>query len=189
MVRQMSEKGRHPGTTLYVHVDDISNIIKAVSQQELCKKAIKWAKGFRRWTDELQLDISDKSVVVPVCKAARAFTKLAQAAHIPVRMDKQGGDIGVDTSSGATRTTKKQKERIRACVKQARRACFLARRRKKARRLAMTAIKPAQLYGHTAVGMSPSNINDCKANITEATGMAGANACSTSLLSWAFRKK
>ena len=52
----------------------------------------------------------------------------------------------------------------------------------------MTAIKPAQLYGHTAVGMSPSSINRCKANITEATGMAGASACSTSLLSWAFRK-
>ena len=60
---------------------------------------------------------------------------------------------------------------------------------KKARRLAMSAIKPAQsaLRPH-GCGHVPPSINDCKANITEATGMAGANACSTSLLSWAFRK-
>ena len=84
MVRHLSESGRHPDTTIYVHVDDISNIIKAKSQQEFSTKAIKWAKDFKRCTDELKLDISDKSVVVPVCKAAEAFTKMAQ--------DKEGVD-------------------------------------------------------------------------------------------------
>ena len=67
-------------------------------------------------------------------------------------------------------------------------ASFLARRNKKARKLAITAIKPAQLYGHTAVGMSPTSINACKSNIAEATGMAGANACSTPIFAWAFRR-
>ena len=103
---------------------------------------------------------------MPVCKAAEAFTKLAIAAHIPIHMDKEGVDIGVDTSSGAARTTKKQKERIGVCAKKARRACFLARRRRKARKPAMTAIKFAQLYGHTVVGMSPSMVGKCKQNVT-----------------------
>ena len=59
------------------------------------------------------MDISDKSVVVPICKAAEAFTKMAQAADIPIHMNKEGVDIGVDTSSAAARTTTKQRERIR----------------------------------------------------------------------------
>ena len=36
--------------------------------------------------------------------------------------------------------------------------------------------------------MSPSTINACKSNTVEATGLWGANACSTSVLAWAFRR-
>ena len=187
MVRQLAEA--HPDTSLYLHVDDISNLTKGGSQKELSDKAFKWASDFKDWTIALKLDISEKSVVVPVCKAAEVFTKRAVAANIPMQMKKEGVDIGVDTSSATARTVTKQLARIEACSSKAKRASFLSKRNKKARKLAITAVKPAQLYGHTAVGMSPSCINKCKANITEATGMAGANACSTSILAWAFRKK
>ena len=106
-----------------------------------------------------------------------------------MRVEKEGVDIGVDTSSAANRTTAKQRERVNACKKRANRAKCLSRRNIKARKLALTAVKPSQVYGQTAIGMSPSMVNRCKHNVTEATGLAGASACSTSILAWAFRKR
>ena len=173
---------------MYVHVDDISNLIVGRSQREVSSQAIKWARHFNSWTKVLKLDISDKSVVVPDNWAAANFAKLAERDGIPLKVAKEGVDIGVDAASAAKRVVTKQQERIGACKKKAKRACYLSRRNKRARKLAITAIKPAQLYGHTAVGMSPSSVNKCKANAAEATGLAGSNACSTSLLAWAFRR-
>ena len=186
MVRHLAKT--HKDTSLYLHVDDISNLTRGTSQKELSDKAFEWAKDFEDWTTDLKLDISDKSAVVPVCKAAEVFSKRVVGASIPMKMMKEGVDIGVDTSSAAARTVTKQLERVKACSSKAKRASFLARRNKKARKLAIAAIRPAQLYGHTAVGMSPSCIDKCKANTTEATGMAGASACSASILAWAFRR-
>ena len=54
--------------------------------------------------------------------------------------------------------------------------------------MALAGVKPSQIFGHTAVGMSPTIVNKCKSNIAEATGMMGAGACATSVIRWAFRK-
>ena len=54
--------------------------------------------------------------------------------------------------------------------------------------MALSGVKPSQIFGHTAVGMSPTTVNKCKSNIAEATGMMGAGACATSVIRWAFRK-
>ena len=51
----------------------------------------------------------------------------------------------------------------------------------------MTGAKPAQDYGYTAIGASPSTISACRRNLTLASGMAGCGACPTTTLKWAFR--
>ena len=115
-----------------------------------------WAKDFKQRTVALKLEISDKSTAVPDCWASRIFVKSAAKMDIPIKASRAGEDIGVDTTSAATRSVKKQRERINACKKKAGRAGFLSRKNRKCRKLAITAIKPAQLYGHTAVGIAPS---------------------------------
>ena len=79
MVKHLST--RHRDTSVYLHVDDISNLVKARSQQELSSKAFRWAKDLKQCTVELKLDISDKSVAVPVCRAAEDFRALQDASQ------------------------------------------------------------------------------------------------------------
>ena len=79
MVKHLSTK--HPDTSLYLHVDDISTLTEAKWQRELGSKDFEWAWGYKQCTDDLKLDISDKSVAVPICQAAENFTKGALATR------------------------------------------------------------------------------------------------------------
>ena len=186
MVKQLSDA--HRNSKLYIHVDDISNLIKANSEAGLIREAIKYAKDFARHARGLLLTISDKTTAVPDSNATRKFASMAQRLNIPMKVAKEGVDIGVDTSSASRRTTKKQKARITQTRHRATRVALLARKTTRVRRLAMTGVKPAQSFGHTAAGMAPTTINGCKTNILEATGMMGTGACATSVIRWAFRK-
>jgi hypothetical protein len=49
--------------------------------------------------------------------------------------------------------------------------------------LALTGVRPAQTYGHTAVGMPPTSIEACKRNLLVATGLASAGVCGTTAIS------
>ena len=100
----------------------------------------------------------------------------------------QGIDIGVDTSAANRRSVAKQKARTVEVKKRAWRTGILAKRNRKAKRLALTGVAPSQKYGHTAVGMAPSNVDKCKANIAVATGCMSAGACSTAAIKWSFRR-
>ena len=134
------------------------------------------------------LDISDKTTVVPDNTHTQLFAKIVSRIGIPMSVNSEGVDIGVDTSSAARRSTKKQTARVKQTKHRARRTSILAKKNHKARRLALTGVKPAQIYGHTAVGMAPTTTNKCKSNIAASTGMMGAGACATSVIRWAFRK-
>ena len=97
-----------------------------------------------------------------------------------MKVARAGVDIGVDTSAASKRTTTQQSHRIRAANNRAKRVARLVKRWTKTRRLAMTGAKPAQTYGHTAIGMAPTQLRACKRNIAESTGLQAAGACSTS---------
>ena len=79
-----------------------------------------------------------------------------------------GVDIGVDTAASARRTVKKQTERLNASAKRTQRTAFMAKKRHKARRIAIIGVKPALSYCHTAVGMSTTMANRCKKQLAEA---------------------
>jgi len=179
----------HKGvTSIYIHVDDISTLTKARDKDKMVSKAFEFATKFKEASNELLLDISDKTTVVPYNEHTRQFADMANAIGIPMSADAAGVDIGVDTSSSARRATQKQAARIKQARNRARRTATLAKLNHKARRLALTGVQPAHSYGHTAVGMSPTATNGCKRNIATATGMMGAGACATSTIQWAFRK-
>ena len=57
---------------------------------------------------------------------------------------------------------------------------------RKARRTALTGVHTAQTYGHTSVGMSPTQVDSCKSNVAEAIGLMGAGACATTAIKWSF---
>ena len=101
--------------------------------------------------------------------------------------EKTGGDIEVDTTASHKRVTNKQKQRINSTRKRAARAGRFGKRNAKARRIALTGVHTAQIYGHTAVGMAPTNVSACKTNMAEATGLSGAGACATTAIRWTFK--
>jgi hypothetical protein len=168
-------------------VDDMSNLATADSAHTLAKRAVEYGVHFKQHIDRLKLEISDKSMVVPNCQAARDFNGSMTRLGIPMKTANHGVDIGIDTTSAAARCTTKQVERIQSTASKAKRVAILAKRNHKARRLAITGVKPAQDYGHTAVGMAPSRVKACKTNIAMATGMLSPGSCGTSIIKWAFR--
>lgn len=111
----------------------------------------------------------------------------AQHIGVPLAVKKHGVDIGIDTSVANRRSTAKQKQRIRDTQKRACRTGYIAKIRHKARRMAVTGVATAQRYGHTAIGMSKTNVEACKRNVAQATGCMTAGACATTVLNWCFR--
>ena len=178
----------HPLVKIYQHVDDISNLVTGHTPNALVAAAVRYAMHFKELAQQLLLTISQKSMVVPATAEATRFARIVNRHAIPMKVEKQGVDIGVDTSSAHIRTTKMQTTRINKTKPKAKRAGFLSRKNTKARRVALTGVHAGQTYGSIAVGMSPTNMNTCKSNVAEATGLMGAGACATSVLKWSFRK-
>ena len=103
----------HEGfTSLYIHVDDISALTKARSGKQLVARATSFAKDFAKWANVLKLDISDKTKVIPDNADTRQFAANANKLGIPMKVDKQGEDIGVDTSSASRRATQPARNSI-----------------------------------------------------------------------------
>ena len=93
-------------------------------------------------------------------------------------------DIGVDTSSAASRVTEKQQERLNDGREKAGRCETLSRKNSCVRELALAGVRPTQSYGTTAIGIAPSNVKKARANVARATGLMAAGTCATSVLMW-----
>ena len=178
----------HEHVSIGQHVDDISNLTVASTEDELVGRAVRYAVHFAAIMRQLCMTISNKSVVVPSSRAALRIAKILQGLGIPMKCESVGVDIGVDASSASSRTTFRQQERLDAGSNNARRCETLSKKNAGVRRVAITGIEPTQDYGFTAVGMAPSSINKAKTNIARATGLMAAGTCASSVLRWAFRK-
>ena len=185
-VKELDEA--HPQVSIGQHVDDISNLVIADSSDELVGNAVRFARHFVSIIKKLKMEISSKSIVVPNSGAAKRIASILENIGIPLKTGRQGVDIGVDTSSAATRATAKQQERLNDGSKKAKRSETLSRKNSGARELAITGVQPTQTYGITAIGMAPTSTNKAKANVAKATGLMAAGTCATSVIKWAFRK-
>lgn len=167
-VKHMAKKNSK--VTLYQHVDDVSNLVQPDSEHQLAITAIEYAMGSKEKADRLHLTISDKTTVIPNNDTTRQICRVASRAGIPMRVAGSGVDTGFDSSSAASRTTAKQKERLREGGRRAGRAELVAKVDERAKILAMTSVGPVQVYGYIVVGASPSTRETCKWNIVEASG-------------------
>ena len=95
----------HPCAKLYIHVDDISNLIKANTKQNLIVDAFKHARGFAGHIRDLMLNISSKTTVVPGNDATRPFAKIVSKEGIPMKPAQEGVGIRVDTNPTSKRIT------------------------------------------------------------------------------------
>ena len=103
----------HPLVALYQHVDDISTLVVASTAGRLVTAATEYAKAFARMVAALQLTISDKSTAVPNGTEVRTFIQKVTSIGIPMKVEALGVDVGLDTSSAAKRTTRKQSHLLR----------------------------------------------------------------------------
>ena len=83
----------HPDVSIGQHVDDVSNLVKAKTTDELVGKATRFAVHFKSIIDDLGMEISSNSTVVPNSAAAQRITKTLNKLNIPMKMDKTGVDI------------------------------------------------------------------------------------------------
>ena len=146
----------HNSVQMYQHVDDVSNLVADESKQNAVVKTLRFAINFATMFKDLHLEISTKTTVVPDNESTRKVARILTQSGIPMKTDKAGVDIGVDTAAGQRRSIKKQSGRIKETKKNAGRIGVLAKINSKAKRLAVTGAKPKQTYGYTAIGMSPT---------------------------------
>ena len=85
---------------------------------------------------------SEKTTVVPNNDSTRSFAKLMNDSGIPMTATRAGVDIGIDSSSANSRAVGKQIARIAQSKRKAHRAGLLTKRKRKAKRIAMSGINP-----------------------------------------------
>ena len=128
----------------------------ASTNQKLVEDIVSYAREFKEWTDRFKLTISPTTMIVPKTETITKVARICVKMGIPMAVNASGVDIGVDTSAAATRTTKKQSERISTGTGRSKRVNIAARRNNQARRLGVTSVKLSQVFGHTSVGMAPT---------------------------------
>ena len=110
-----------PGTKVYQHVDDLSQLMWHDSDAELAKSAApivkQWAIDIR---DKLKMECSDKNVIIPPGMPARVVQKALLEQGVVVRIAAHGKDVGVDVTAGKKKKTKTLKDRANAATKRAR---------------------------------------------------------------------
>ena len=89
----------------------------AKNEDQLVRRVVKCAVGFKAAMMNLRMDISSKSVVVPCSQATCRISRILLRLNISMKVASTGTDIGVDSSSVHTRTTVKQQEGLRAGAK------------------------------------------------------------------------
>ena len=116
-IKQLAEL--HKGVQMYQHVDDVSNLVADDSKQNAVVKTLRFAIDFATMFNDLRLEISTKSTVVPDNDATRKVARILTQSGIPMKTAKAGVDIGVDTAAVQKRSVKKQSERIKDTKKNA----------------------------------------------------------------------
>ena len=100
-VKQLAKK--HSGVELYHHVDDMSNMIAATTTSSAIMKARRYAIDFKHHMDELKIDMSPRSAILPNNVETENFVKGTKNRDISLKVQGEGVDICVDSSSGTRR--------------------------------------------------------------------------------------
>ena len=169
-----------------VYVDDVGH--HAVGRVHQVVEAIVEAGGaFVRAMGRLHLTISAKSVVVASSdKVAKWIADQLRDSGVSVKRDRSARDLGIVFAPGRRRNTTLQVKRFRAASSRLRRTAILVRRVRSARKLVGTGSLPQALWGHQAIGVSPTVVSGLRTMCAAASGMTQRGRCCTTAIALAF---
>lgn len=144
------------GSRIYQHVDDLTQVIWAPASSMLAAMGAESALAWLEQADNLGIEVSSKSCIVPDVPAAHYVRHRLLTKGLAVSVKKHAVDVGTDTTSGSGRKDNKLRSRGGTAASKAARAAVLAGVDPRAKLLSTTNVKPTQQYGVTAYGWSPS---------------------------------
>ena len=178
-----------PRNPCHQHVDDLAQPLVAKSPLALRDKIVKAGTIVGQEVERLKINLSDKSVVVPISAVTlrAAYDQSKLKPPVKLRVANAVDDVGIEMGGGRRRMAKTQNKRIRTrAMQRARRTRQLVRRDRRALKLVMPGVAPQQAYGHTVTGASKSQTMEMRGNIKTATPFGGTQACLTTTLAWLF---
>ena len=181
-VRQLFAEAR-----LYQHVDDLSISIVGKCKQAVAEQATTAGIILHEELVKLEAVTSDKSLVTswPTDIATAVAGALRRECKIKITATRKGIDLGVDVQSG-TRNVSKQRERLSAAGKRAKRVKALVRAHRPAQRMIRPAVSSVQDYATTVIGMSPALVGKAQSNVAEATGLRAAGTPNFLAIEWSL---
>ena len=115
---------------------------------------------------------------------AKAISRCAKEAGIPIKSARNAEDLGVTTTAGLGRTASSTNKRISKGKKRAERVGHLVGVNAHAANLYQTGVAPMQEYDLTINGWSNSQMKELRSSAARAQKRAGAQPCTTTLLRW-----
>lgn len=163
-------RANHPETRLNQHVDDLTAMVTAKTEQEAIEATAQIGADLQTELDSIQAVTSKKTTVITNPEPlGKRIVKALRQRGVHIKNDKQATDLGVGVVASRRRGGK-QTDRLSAAAKRAKRVRTLVREDRRAVRMIKPAIIAVQTYGDTAIGMAPSNILKAQATVAEATG-------------------
>ena len=169
------------------HVDDISHVLAGEDRAEVKKAGIEAGRLVSEGMSELDLQLSDKSVLLPASSAtARSVVSILRREGVQIKAATQAEDVGIGSTAGRRRAAFALDGRLKKGAKRAGGIRRLTKVTKKARKLVRTGLVPQQEYGHQVQGASPAQVAKMRRSAKLAAAVGGRMACTTTALEWAL---
>ncbi len=171
--------------TLGQHVDDLTQMVVAPTQQLAVARAVAKGRQLAEAARGLLLDVADKSrVVASTPTAAAAIAAGIRGAGVTILSAGVAEDLGVSTSAGRRRVVGSFARRIAKASRRAARVRTLVSTNVGAKKLFRTGVDPQQNYEAAILGAAPPQIRAMRRNAAMCVAKAGSHPCMATLLAW-----
>ena len=176
-----------PGQVCHEHVDDLSHHLCSNSKVEFLHKAVEIGTAVKKGTQELGLQLADKSVITTNSpNLAKAVVAKLKSKQVQIKMVDAADDVGIETAAGSRRCAASQNKRISRGSARATRNHRLAKINTGAHALGITGTHRQQSYGHIAQGASNSQVKAMRRNLKAGTVLGNTRSCVTTTLAWFY---
>ena len=165
------------------HVDDLSHVLIGESEADLKSKLLKAGRLVGDETKRLQLELSEKSTLLPDNQNTRAVVKVLLGEGVQIKTGKTCDDVGVQMTGGGNRRASTLNKRIEVSgADRAKRTRGIVKMNPAAIKLTMPGTNSVQVYGHQAQGVSGMQMSNMNKQLKNTTPCAKTRACVTTVL-------
>ena len=179
-----------PGPMCYEHVDDLSQVVSslAAAYSRAVRDGVKLGMRVKNGLDNLDLKLSDKSVVVPSSSAVvRAVVEILRGKGVTISAASRAEDVGIEVAAGRRRVSAIQKRRIVKGGRRANGATHIAQTfHGAAVCIGKMGVAPQQSFGHQSMGSAPSNVGKMRSNMKKTTHLGSTRGCTTTTINWIY---